>query len=113
MAHFRTIRGKQASPLKKNKLLLVHCVSKQPLVLIPDGLPCVERELECREVHVSFMDSLNVRRIALFPSMVNGVNIDEMFVDCDSPTLVEVHSSCVFKVNNFIGSIVLMGCILY
>ena len=102
MAHFRTIRGKQASPLKENKLLFVHCVSKQPLVLIPDGLPCVE--LECREVHVSFMDSLNVRRIALFPSM---------FVDCDSPTLVEVHSSCVFKVNNFIGSIVLMGCILY
>ena len=44
--------------------------------------------------------------------MVNDVNIDEMFVDCDSPTLV-VHSSCAFKVNNFIGSIVLMGCILY
>ena len=37
--------------------------------------------------------------------MVNGVNIDEMFVDCDGPTLVKVHSSCVFKVNNFIGSI--------
>ena len=52
MAHFRTIRGKQASPLKENKLLLVRCVSKQPLVLIPDGLPCVE--LECREVHISF-----------------------------------------------------------
>ena len=51
MAHFRTIRGKQASLLQENKLLLVHCVSKQPLVLIPDGLPCVE--LEYREVHVS------------------------------------------------------------
>ena len=47
MAHFRTIRGKQASLLKENKLLLVHCVSKQPLVLIPDGLLCVE--LEYRE----------------------------------------------------------------
>ena len=99
--------------MEEKQASLAHCVSKQPLVLIPDGLPCVERELECREVHVSFMDSLNVRRIAPFPSMVNGVNIDEMFVDCDSPTLVEVHSSCVFKVNNFIGSIVLMGCILY
>ena len=45
--------------------------------------------------------------------MVNDVNIDKMFVDCDdSPTLV-VHCSCAFKVNNFIGSIVLMGCILY
>ena len=50
------------------------------------------------------MDNLNVR-IAYFPSMVNGVNIDEMFVDCDSPTLVEVHSRCVFKVNNFNGFI--------
>ena len=50
MAHFRTIRGIQASLPKKNKLLLVHCVSKQPLVVIPDGLPCVE--LEYREVHV-------------------------------------------------------------
>ena len=59
---FRNIRGKQASTLKENKLLLVHCVSKQPLVLIPDGLPCVE--LECREVHVSFMDSSDLPRLA-------------------------------------------------
>ena len=51
MAYFRTIRGKQASLSKENKLLLVHCVSKQPLVLIADGLPSVE--LEYREVHVS------------------------------------------------------------
>ena len=51
MAHFRGVRGKQASLSKENKLLLVHCVSKQPLVLIPNGLPSVE--LEYREVDVS------------------------------------------------------------
>ena len=96
MAHFRTIRGKQASALKPNELLYIHCVSKEPLNLIPEGLPCVE--LECREVHISFMDSLDVRRIALFPSVVNGIKVDEMFVDCSSPALIEVHSSCVFKV---------------
>ena len=96
MANFRTIRGKKASVLNEHELLFVHCVSKQPLMLIPDGLPCVE--LECREVHVSFMNSLDVRRIALFPSVVNGIKIDEMFADCSSPTLIEMHSSCVLKV---------------
>ena len=45
------IRGKQASLPKENKLLLVHCVSKQPLVFIPDGLLSVE--LEYHEDHVS------------------------------------------------------------
>ena len=91
MAHIRTIiRGNE------NELLFIHCLSKQPLNLIPEGLPCVE--LQCREVHVSFMDSLDVRRIALFPSVVNGIKVDEMFVDCGSPAWIEVHSSCVFKV---------------
>ena len=71
-------------------------MSKQPLNLIPEGLPCVE--LECSDVHVSFMNSLDVRRISLFPSVVNGIKVDEMFVDCGSPALIEVHSSCVFKV---------------
>ena len=64
--------------------------------MIPEGLLCVE--LECREVHVSFMNSLDVRRIALFPSVVNSIKVDKMFVDCSSPALIEAHSSCVFKV---------------
>ena len=71
-------------------------VERKPLILIPEGLPCVQ--LECREVHVSFTDSLTIRRIVLCPSVVNGIKIDEMFADCGSPALVQIQSSCVFKV---------------
>ena len=98
MANFRTIRGNKASVLKQHELLFVHCVSKQPLFVIPNGLPCVQ--LECREIHVSFLDSLDIRRIALCPSVVNGIKIDEMFAGCSSPALIEMHSSCVLKVHD-------------
>jgi hypothetical protein len=50
MVNFCTVHGKKASFLGGHELLCVHCVSKQPLILIPEGLPC--DELECREVHV-------------------------------------------------------------
>jgi hypothetical protein len=50
MVNFCTVHGKKASFLGGHELLFVHCVSKQPLILIPEGLPC--DELECREVHV-------------------------------------------------------------
>jgi hypothetical protein len=50
------MHGKKASFLGGHKLLCVHCVSKQPLILIQEGLLC--DELECREVHVySFTDN--------------------------------------------------------
>jgi hypothetical protein len=60
MVDFCTLHGKKASFLGGHELLCcslcVHCVSKQPLILIPEELPC--DELECREVHVySFTDS--------------------------------------------------------
>jgi hypothetical protein len=54
MVNFCTMHGKKASFLGGYELLCVlrcvHCVSKQPLILISEGLPC--DELECREVHV-------------------------------------------------------------
>ena len=49
MVNFCTVHGKKASFLGGHELLFVHCVSKQPLILIPEGLSC--DELECREVH--------------------------------------------------------------
>jgi hypothetical protein len=57
MVNFCTMHGKKASFLGGHELLCVHCVSKHPLILIPEELPC--DELECREVHVlySFTDS--------------------------------------------------------
>ena len=57
MVDFCTMHGKKASFLGGHELLRVHCVSKQLLILISEGLAC--DELECRQVHVySFMDSL-------------------------------------------------------
>jgi hypothetical protein len=50
MVNFCTMHGKKASFLGGHELLCVHCVSKQPLILIPEELPC--DELECREVYV-------------------------------------------------------------
>ena len=56
MVDFCTLHGKKASFLGGHELLFVQCVSKQPLILIPEELPC--DELECCEVHVySFTDS--------------------------------------------------------
>jgi hypothetical protein len=49
------------------------------------------------------MDSLDIRRIALCPSVVNdnGVKVEDMFAECDSPSLIEIYSSCDFKVRLF------------
>jgi hypothetical protein len=82
MVDFCTMYGKKASFLGGHELLCVHCVSKQPLILIPEGLPC--DELECREVHVyrrfMFIVLRIVRRIVLVlcPAVVNGIKIDEI-----------------------------------
>jgi hypothetical protein len=99
MANFRTVRGNKATDLDGRDHLYVHCVSKERLELLLQGMSCVE--LECCELHVSFVDSLDIRRIALCPSVVNGVKVEEMFAECDSPSLIEIYSSCDFKVRLF------------
>jgi hypothetical protein len=38
MLNFCTVHGKKASFLGEHELLFVHCVSKQPFILIPEGL---------------------------------------------------------------------------
>ena len=81
MVNFCTMHGKKASFLGGHELLCVlrcvHCVSKQPLILISEGLmPC--DEFECREVHVYSSTDRIVRRIVLCPAVVNGIKIDEI-----------------------------------
>ncbi len=81
MANFRTDRGNKATDLNGSDHLYVHCVSKERLELLAQGMSCVE--LEC--CHVSFVDSLDIRRIiALCWSVVNGVKVKEMFAECNS-----------------------------
>ena len=31
----------------------------------------------------------------------NGVKVEDMFAECDSPSLIEIYSSCVLKVRLF------------
>jgi hypothetical protein len=98
MADFiKPILGHKASVLEGHNLLFVHCVSSEPMLLVPNGLSCVQ--FECREIHISFLDSLDIRRIAICPATVNGLKVDEIFADCNSPALIEIHSSCVFRVS--------------
>ena len=56
-------------------------------------MSCVE--LECRELHVNFVD---IRRIALCASVVRRRKVEEMFAECNSPSLTEIYSTCAFKV---------------
>ena len=80
--------------------LYIHCVSKERLELLVQGMSCVE--LERCELHASFVDSLDIRRIiALCSSVINGVKVKEMFAECNSPSLKEIYSSCNFKVRLF------------
>ena len=95
MVNFCTMHGKKASFFGGHELLFVHCVSKQPLIL--EGLPCDEL-LNLKYVVSVVMFVFIVLRIVLCPAVVNGIKIDEMFADCGSPALVQIHSNCVFKV---------------
>ena len=54
MSNFRTDRGNKATDLNGSDHLYAHCVSKERLELLAQGMSCVE--LECCELHVSFVD---------------------------------------------------------
>jgi hypothetical protein len=46
----------KASVLEGHDLLFVHCVSSEPTLLVPMGYRVFS--FECREIHISFLDSL-------------------------------------------------------
>ena len=59
---------------------------------------------ECREIHISFLDSLqtlHIRRIAILIAYLS-LKVDEIFADCNSPALIEIHSSCAFRVSRLL-----------
>ena len=67
MASFNTIPGESASALQNCRMLYVHCISKENFIARPRDLSCVE--FVCREVHVSFLDKMAERLVALLPEM--------------------------------------------
>jgi hypothetical protein len=93
MASFRSIDGKNSLALDQNELFYVHCISTEHLDLIPDSIQCMS--VRCREIHISFTNKLDDRRIALcFESAVDG----KIEAETNSPVLIKVKASCNFKV---------------
>jgi len=88
----RTVKQNQASFLKNSSLLYVHCVSKDDFPIGLAHFSCVK--LICREIHLSFIDKMNERRVALVPVVVDDTKIDEIFGEVKSPALIHILSSC-------------------
>ena len=96
MPAFRTVDCK-ATSLSDISLVYVYCVSEMDFPVSVVGIECVE--LICRQIHLSFVDKMNERRIALVPCSVSGVSIDSMFKNIRSPALVRVTSSSDLQVS--------------
>ena len=64
-ALLNTVPGESASVLQ-NCHMYLHCISKENFITRPRDISCVE--LLFPEVHVSFMDKMAERRVALLPS---------------------------------------------
>ena len=78
-------------------LVYVYCVSKEDFPVFPVGLGCVG--LICRQVHVSFVDKMEERRISLIPLSNGRRRVEEMFANVNKPVLIPVRSSCDLKVS--------------
>ena len=77
-------------------MLYLHCISKENFIAQPRDLSCVE--LVCREVHVSFLDKMAERRVALLPAANGRHNVDVLFASESTPALVSLKTSCDFTV---------------
>ena len=91
-ACLRIVEQNQASFLKNSSLVYVHCVSKDDFPIGLAHFSCVK--LICREIHLSFIDKMTERRVALVPVVVGETKIDEIFEDVKSPALIRILSSC-------------------
>ena len=96
MASFVTVRAKTANALRNDRLLHVYCVSEEDFPVCPVGLSCVD--LVCRQVHVSFVDKMEERRISLVPLSNGRLRVEEMFANVNNPVLISVRLSCDLKV---------------
>ena len=82
---FRTLKDQdQASYFKNYRLLYVHCVAKDDFEISLAYLACTVKMI-CREIHVSFVDKMNERRVALVPRTIDERNVDDIFKDATNP----------------------------
>ena len=96
VASFVSVAGESSKSLTNSPLLYVHCLSKDDYPVRPLGLSCVD--LICRHAHVSFIDKMAERRVALIPVANTRVRlVDKLTVR--SPVLVSLITTCDMKVS--------------
>ena len=77
MEYFQTSRSSTSSAFENNELVYIHCVSKENFNVTLKGFTCIS--LLCRQIHVSFVDVMNERRIALVPVTAENSAVDDLF----------------------------------
>ena len=97
MASFMAVDGHCANVLRNSPLVNVHCVSKEDFIVRALGLGCID--LVCRQVHLSFVDKMAERRVALVPCTNGRVDVEGLFGTANSPVLISILTSCELKVN--------------
>ena len=98
MACFETCLGFAASAFASNDLAYIYCVSKENFSVTLKGFTCVS--LVCREVHVSYVETMDERRRALVPVTVENSAIAVLFAGVRSPVLIRINSSCDVTVSS-------------
>ena len=98
MAALSFVPNRNIGLIDASNLIYVHCVSQDEFEVVPVNMDCVI--LRCREVHVSFLDKMDTRRVALFLTQCENRRIDDAFEGTRSPALVQVEASCNFTVRD-------------
>ena len=80
----QTSRSSTSSAFENNELVYIHCVSKENFNVTLKGFTCIS--LICREIHVSFVDAMDERRIALVPVTAENSAVDDLFASHFSET---------------------------
>ena len=73
----QTIQSSTSSAFENNELVYIHCFSKENFSVTLKGFTCISRI--CREIHVSFVDAVDERRMALVPVTVENFAVEDLF----------------------------------
>ena len=90
-----------ASAFKSTDLVDIHCVCKENFV-VTVSCEGFYVSLVCREVHISYVESICERRRSLIPAVVANSRADELFARVRSP---KPSSSCDIPVTSQDSSI--------
>ena len=97
VASFVTCYGAKCSAFKITRLIYVHCVSKEEFSVCLKGFSCAA--LCCREIHWSYLQSMQERRVSLVPKYIEEQSVEELFDGLSSPVLTRINCSCDITVS--------------